>query len=70
MSPYQGLEEYIRMMDSSENESSKISSLSSLGSSDINSTKTSDFLDFSDTKSKSNSCKITIHLLNFPPMIR
>jgi hypothetical protein len=38
----------------------------STGSSEISSAKTSDFLDFVETKSKSNSWRMTIHLLIFP----
>jgi hypothetical protein len=47
--------------------SGEISPLST-GSSEINSAKTKDFLDFTETKSKSNSCRITIHRLIFLSM--
>jgi hypothetical protein len=38
------------------------------GSSEISSAKTSDFLDFAEMKSKSNSWRMTIHLLIFLPI--
>jgi hypothetical protein len=69
MSPYHGLDDATRKMCSSVNESTWITSSSNHGKSDINSMRTSDFLDFVEAKSRSNSCKIKIHLLYFPPMI-
>jgi hypothetical protein len=55
ISPYQGSDEEMRNICSSGNES--ITSLSSFstGNSDISSTKTNDFLDLAEEKSKSNS---------------
>jgi hypothetical protein len=70
MSPYQGLDDKKRKMCLFENESTWITSSSSHRKSDIKSVKTSDFLDFVEGKSRSNSCKMKIHLLYFPPMIR
>jgi hypothetical protein len=69
MSPYQGSDDKTRKMCSSANESTWIMSSSNRGKLDINSTKTSDFLDLAEAKSRSNSCKMKIHLLYFPPMI-
>jgi hypothetical protein len=40
----------------------------STGSSEISSAKTNDFLDFAETKSKSNSWRMTIHLPIFLPI--
>jgi hypothetical protein len=70
MSPYQRSDDEMRKMCSSTNKSIWITSSSNRGKSDINSAKTSDFLDLAEEKSISNSCKMTIHLLYFPPMIR
>jgi hypothetical protein len=58
-----------RKMCSSADESTWITSLSNRGKLDINSAKTSDFLDLDEVKSRSNSCKMTNDLLYFPPMI-
>jgi hypothetical protein len=70
MSPYHGLDDDTRKMCLSTNESTWITSSSNHGKSDINSTKTNDFLDLAEAKLRSNSCKMKIHLLYFPPMIR
>jgi hypothetical protein len=40
----------------------------SIESFEISSAKTNDFLDFAEMKSKSNSWRMTIHLLIFPPI--
>jgi hypothetical protein len=53
-----------------ENESTWITSSYNHGKLDINSTNTRDFLDFTEAKSRSKSCKMTIYLLYFLPMIR
>jgi len=69
MSPYQGSEDETRKLCSSTNELTWITSSYNWGKSNINSKKTSNFLDFAKAKSRSHSCKMTIHLLNFPPVI-
>jgi hypothetical protein len=51
-------------------DSSGITSLDSTESYEMSSVKTNDFLDFAETKSKSNSWRITIHLLIFPSITR
>jgi hypothetical protein len=51
-------------------DSSGITSPDSTGSSEMSYTRTNDFLDFGETKSKSNSWRITIHLLIFLPITR
>jgi hypothetical protein len=68
ISPYQGSKDAIRKISPLIGDSSGMISLDSTGSSEMSSAKTNDFLDFTETKSKSNSCKMTIHLLIFPPM--
>jgi hypothetical protein len=45
-------------------------SLDSTRSSEISSAKTSEFFDFAEMKSKSNSWRTTIHLLIFLPITR
>ena len=69
ISPYQGSEVEIKKMYSSRNGSSSITTFSSLGSFEIGSANTSDFLDLVDLKSRSNSWIMTIDLLNFPLII-
>jgi hypothetical protein len=59
-------EKYLPLIGDSSGEISPLST----DSSKINSAKTKDFLDFTETKSKSNSWRITIHRLIFPPMTR
>jgi hypothetical protein len=46
-------------------DSSGTTSPDSTGSSEISSAKTNEFLDFDETKSKSKSLRMTIHLLIF-----
>jgi hypothetical protein len=65
-----GLEDAIRKISPLIGDSSGEISPLSTKSYEINSAKTKDFLDFSETKSKSNSCRITIHRIIFPPMTR
>jgi len=69
MSPYKGSNDETRKMCLFAKKSTWIKSLSNYGKSDINSAKTSDFMDFVEEKSRLNSCKMIIHLLYFPPMI-
>jgi hypothetical protein len=57
------------MMFLSANELTWKMSSSNRGKSDIKSAKTRDFLDLAEANSRSNSYKMTIHLLYFPPMI-
>jgi hypothetical protein len=68
ISPYQGSEDAIIKISPLIGDSSGIISPDLTDSSEISSEKTNDFLDFAETKSKSNSYRITIHLLIFPPM--
>jgi hypothetical protein len=58
MSPFQGSDDEIRKMCFSANESTWITSSSKHGNLDINYVKTSDFLDFTEAKSRSDYCKI------------
>jgi hypothetical protein len=69
MSPYQGFEDDIMKICLSANELTWITFSSSQRKSDINFAKNSVFLEFAEENSRSNSCKMTIHLLYFPPMI-
>jgi hypothetical protein len=68
ISPYQGFEDMIRNMSPFIGDSSGITSHDSTKSSEMSSAKTNDFLDFTETKSKSNSWRITIHLMIFSPI--
>jgi hypothetical protein len=65
-----GSEDAIRKISPLIGEISGMISLDSTESYEISSEKTDDFLDFVETKSKSNSSNMTIHLLIFPPMTR
>jgi hypothetical protein len=67
---HQGSEDAIRNISLRIGDSSGTTSPNSTRSSKISSAKTSDFLDFTETKSKSNSWRTTIHLLIFPLITR
>jgi hypothetical protein len=66
ISPYHDSEELIRKSDSSGMVSSVKLSVVGEGRSQINSVKTKDFLDLDLSNSKSNSCRMKIHLEYFP----
>ena len=68
ISPYHGSLEDIRNKDSSTNVSLDVELLDDDGKSHSNSAKTRDFFDLDFMNSRSNSCKITIHLEYFPPI--
>jgi hypothetical protein len=51
-------------------DSSSVISLDSTGSSKMSSEKANDILDFVETKSKSNSPRIRIHIIIFSPITR
>jgi hypothetical protein len=60
----------MRKISSLIGDSSGVKSPLSTGSSEINSVKTKDFLEFAEMKSKSNCWRITIQRLIFSPMMR
>ena len=66
ISPCHGSNVEIKKMCSSTNVSSQTNSSASLGKSDISSAKIKDFFDFAETKSRSNSCRMTVHCYIFP----
>ena len=66
ISPYQGSLEDIRNKDSSMIAALDVESLDDDGKSHSNSAKTRAFFDLDFTNSRSNSCKIAIHLEYLP----
>ena len=70
ISSYQGSKEVIKNISPLIGYSSGTRSPDSIGSYEISSAKTSDFLDFAKMKSKLNSWRMTIHLLILPPITR
>lgn len=67
MSPYHVLDDEIRNIDSSGIGSLDVVSFLAVGRSQISSKKTKDFFDLDLMNSKSNSCRMKIHLEYLPP---
>lgn len=67
MSPYHGLDDKIKNKNSSGMEFSDVDLESTVGRSQISSTKAKDFLDLDLINSKYNSYRMTIHLDYLPP---